>query len=351
MKDPRRLLIRAPSWLGDFVMAEPVYRAAQERFDRVTLAAPARMLELLRESHAGLELVPLDGNDHVTWRGQDVALFLDGSLRSVWSAVRAGIPERVAWGTSLRTLLATCAPTPAREAGRVALGSNHAGRFPRRLPRPFTSAAIELAGFAGIPVADRTPRLSASTAARDRVQARLRESGIDGPFELVNLGGVQESAKSPPEALWREWLEGRATERGEMPRVFVCGPGEEEGARALADLGTLFVDPVCDLAELVALAERAAFALTPDSGPRHLFQALGLPLTVLFGSTDPRHTAEDLRRTKSFRGRADCAPCHLARCSFSDHRERSCHPHFVPDSVESSPAPTSATSPPTTILR
>jgi len=107
--------------------------------------------------------------------------------------------------------------------------------------------------------------------------------------------------------------------------VLVCGPGEEDRVRALADVGTALIDPVVSLGEWLALAELASHGLTSDSGPRHLAAAAGLPLTVYFGPTDPRHTAENTAHTHSLRGSAPCAPCHLTTCPLEGEDERQCH--------------------------
>lgn len=329
MNSARRILVRAPSWLGDFVMAEPVYAAIDEACDSWTLAAPKRMLELVANRFPNAKRIATDSGEGGigAWRGHDAALFLNGSFRSVWTAVRAGIPERVSWNSSGRGWLATLAPKPAREAGGVAVGCGVRGRFPRRLPRPFGSACIELAGLLGVSVARREPRLYAAEADLASVRSRLRGAGVDpeSGFCLVNLGGPPGGAKSPPREMWRGLDLGSPAGEPGLRNVLVCGPGEEARVLALADLGVALLDPVPTLGELLALAQLATRGYTADSGPRHLAVAAGLPLTVFFGPTDPRHTAEHTGETRSVRGVAPCAPCHLATCPLEGQHERRCH--------------------------
>lgn len=335
---PGRLLVRAPSWLGDFCMAEPVFAAVEAQGTAWTLAGPGRFLDLVSGRFDHAQLLPTDDNEggFENWRDHDVALLLNGSFRSLWSAFRARIPERVCWSTSARGWLATTAPSPAREAGRAALGCSVKGRAPRRMPRPFGAACVELAGLAGITVTRRIPRLQASASDREALRARLEKEGVeaDQPFVLINLGGRPGTAKTPPLERWREWLERRDGFLA-LPRVLLCGPGEEERVQALAAHGTPLLEPCLTLGEWLALAELAVHGLTPDSGPRHLAAAAGLPQTVLFGPTDPRHTGENTRDTALLRGSADCAPCHLERCPLAGERERSCHAHSADHSVES----------------
>src|SRR4029079_7096225 len=111
--------------------------------------------------------------DARAWRGHDVALLLDGSMRSAWAAFTARIPERVGFASGGRTALLTQWIVPARERGGVPLGIGTPGAWPRRIPRPFTSACVELAAAGGLEVTQRTPKLRIDEAALSRVRARL----------------------------------------------------------------------------------------------------------------------------------------------------------------------------------
>lgn len=332
---PARVLVRAPSWLGDFVACEPVLRALCERWTTdgcarmLTFAAPAPLLALLDGRFTGVLRVPVargSDPDLDAWRGHDVALLLDGSWRSAWAAFRAGIPQRAAWASGGRAPLTTFAVSPALERGRVPLGLGVHGRDARRLPRPFAAACVELAGLLGLDVRDRVPRLEPDADALVRAAQRLRARGIDpdARFALVNAGGRNGSAKTAdPDVLARV---GRLSA---LPLVLVCGPGEESNARAtLARLsGTsavLLDDPVPHLPELLALLALASACITADSGPRHLAQALSKPVTVLYGPTDPRHSAEHAPNIRGLRAEIACGPCHREVCPLFGEAERAC---------------------------
>jgi len=337
---PRRILVRAPSWLGDFVACEPVLRALERRYasagcaDRITIAAPAPFLELLGPRYERSRRLACPRSvdpDPRPWRGHDVALLFDGSFRSAWTAVRAGIPERIGWSGGARSAVLTCPARPASERGGTPLGLGIHGRGRRRLPRPFATACIELASLAGLDVADRVPRIEPDPAALERARARFARRGVDpdAPFLALNAGGRAGSSKAAdPNVLARLAREYR------MPIVLVCGPGEEPNARAaLAALrdarATLLDDPPPDLAELVAILSLSAGCVTADSGPRHLARALGKPITVVFGPTDPRHTAEHVGDERHVRTQIDCGPCHRERCPLDGDRQRACMRHAI----------------------
>lgn len=339
---PARVLVRLPSWLGDAIACEPVLRALHARWrsagraDHVTCVAPALILELLESRFEGVRWLPAarGATPHArAWRGHDVALLLDGSWRSVWTAWRAGIPHRAGFASGGRTPLLTFALRPALERGGVALGLGVTGRAPRRLPRPFAAACAELVATLGLEVRERAPRLEPDEQALVAVRRRLERGGIapGSAFALVNAGARPGSAKGADPSV----LAALARRRG-LPIVIACGPGEEENARATAaelrGTGALLLDdPPPRLPELVAWIASAAWFVTPDSGPRHMAQALRVPSLVLCGPTDPRHTAEHEDRIHVTRVEIPCSPCHREVCPLTGDAHRACMRTIDPD--------------------
>jgi heptosyltransferase-2 len=328
-----RVVVRAPSHLGDFVMAEPALRALHRRLllegsGELALCAPATLLELLEGELPGARRAgfPRGGREgSEAYRGADLALFLDGSARSPWLALRAGVRERIASARGGRAWLASAAFRPALERGRAPLGVGRRGRFPRHLPRPFAATAAELLGWLGAPVRDPRPRLRPTAMARERAEVELSALGIGAgePFALLNVAAREGSAKAVPLELWRDAL---SLLGGQAPALVAhSAPGEEGRLRALlAAFPRLLALPAPELPLLLGLIERAALYVTADGGPRHLAAALGRPLVALFGPTDPRHSAADLGRSFTLRVEVDCGPCHRERCPLRGERVERC---------------------------
>ena len=320
-----RVLVRLPSWLGDFVLAEPVARALHETLDgalggarlrRLAFAGPARFLELFDGRFDGAERIATDdGEPFRAWRDFDVALLLNGSARAAGAAARGGVPGRGAGPRGGRGPPLTRAIVPARS-----------GVPPRRLPRPFDAACRELLALAlGLGVRDVVPRLEHTAQGDERALAR--GAWTNAPFVLVGSGGRPNSAKAPPLEVLEAWL---AALEGALPAevvlAFACGPGEEERARRLA-VGSrriALVDPIAELPELVSLAARAVSYFGPDGGPRHVAAAAGASCVVAFGPTDPRHTASGLAARARLLEAVDCGPCHRERCPFDGEADRRC---------------------------
>jgi ADP-heptose:LPS heptosyltransferase len=178
-----------------------------------------------------------------------------------------------------------------------------------------------------------------SESAKSAVAARLSALGLarDEPYLLVNAGARPGSAKAVPTALWARALELVPSVPALVP-VLASGPGEERavhdllrelrGRRVLA-----LVEPPPTLAELAALAARAALVWTGDTGGRHVAQAAGARVVAVLGPSDPRHTGDHLERTRLVHREVPCGPCHLERCPLSGADHQRCLAAIEPEAL------------------
>jgi len=110
------------------------------------------------------------------------------------------------------------------------------------------------------------------------------------PFILLHAGAGWANKRYPP-----DWW-GKATQllraRTGLPTWVAAARGEEALAAGVeaAAAGAARTVPAHDLPALAALIRRARLVLGGDSGPTHLAHALGAPVLMLMGPTDPeRH--------------------------------------------------------------
>lgn len=121
---------------------------------------------------------------------------------------------------------------------------------------------------------------------------RHEPPGLDdlGPFVLVHPGAGWASKRYPPER-WGE-VARRLRDATGLPTLVPVARGEEELAAGVeaASAGAARRVPAGDLPTLAALLRRARLVMGGDSGPTHLAHALGTPVLMLMGPTDPaRH--------------------------------------------------------------
>lgn len=337
-----RVLVRLPSWLGDFVMAEPALRALAAHVPRgeLTLVARAAHLELLDGRFPDARRLALEdplARGARAWRGHDVAFLCTGSFRSAWLAFRAGIPRRVGFARGGRGWLLSDSLAPARERGAVPLGLGRSGRGRRYLPRPLERSLAELLGLLGVAARGLRPRLELRPAWLADARARRAALGLaaEEPFLLANVGARADSAKGFPPERWVAVLAELARTTS-LPLLLACGPGEEPalaavqaglpGARALRA-------PPAALPELAAHCAEARLVLTADSGPRHVARALGSALVCVAGPSDPRHTAGERGAEVLVRTVVPCGPCHRERCPLTGAGWQRCMREIAPERV------------------
>jgi lipopolysaccharide heptosyltransferase II len=315
MKPVDRLVVRAPNWLGDAVMALPALEAVRGAYagSTIVLAARASVAPLFEEDTPARPdeiLVVEDANEAARLREAraDAILLLPNSFGSAWKASRAGIKDRWGYNAGGRGWLLT--RRVRRPRGRV-----HHVEYYRALVRGL-----------GVETGDGLPRIAARPKTLEGADTLLREHGASPGTPLVGFapGAAYGRAKRwPPErvAAVIAGLHARGT-----TAVVVGAAADRDTARAIESSlppGTRFVDLVgrTTLRQLVGVVARCAAFVSNDSGAMHVAAALGVPLTAIFGPTDERVTSPG--------GRTDlidvivrdvfCRPCLLRECPI-DHR-------------------------------
>ena len=307
------LLVIAPSWVGDLVMATPALRATREAFPSRRIVALARpgVEELLAASGCVDEVVIDDLRGFIgPWRAGRAArhagvhagvhtgvhagvhtgvhaggahapietcLLLPNSFRSALAARFSGSPTRIGYRTDGRSWLLTRALAPPGGRGRP------------RHPISMVDWYAELVEKAfDLRIEDRTPRLT-PTAAQESAAERLT-ADVPGAFAVLNPGANRTDKRWPANRFAQL---GQRLREGGLTVLVTGGPRESELTRDVAH-GAGGIDLVSrgvTLGALLALLRRATLLVTNDTGPRHLAAAVGCPVVALFGPTDWRWTA------------------------------------------------------------
>ena len=313
-----KLLIRAPNWVGDLVMATPVLEAAlaHPRFDEVHIVLREHLAPILFEGPLAehLVVVPKGGDEVAVLRsvGADAALLLSNSFGAALRARRAGIPLRAGAALGGRGFLLTHRVVPPRR-----------GR--RRAPIPTQHLHCDVAGLLGIEVPDLRPRLHLSEATRAGTELALSEAGLGTGQDFVFCAP---SAAFGAAKLWPPERFGAALDqlhrRFGLVGVVGGGPGEEQQMRrvvAACDHPVISLEHARrDLESLKATVERARLVLVGDSGPRWVAAAFGVPCVTVMGPNFPQLTASSLELCRVVRREdLDCSPCAERICPLGHH--------------------------------
>lgn len=129
------------------------------------------------------------------------------------------------------------------------------------------------------------------------------------PFILIHPGAGWASKRYPPER-WGE-VARRLRESTGIPTWVPVARGEEELAAGVeaASGGAARTVPAGDLPTLAALLRRARLVMGGDSGPIHLAHALGTPVLMLMGPTDPARNGPYGAPERALWKRLPCSFC------------------------------------------
>jgi heptosyltransferase-2 len=355
----RRILVRAPNWLGDMVMALPAIRLVRrvESEARLAVAAPEGAATLFSFAPDVDDVVPLPGAKGLSGLRRlsgdiarleaarpDVALLLTNSFSSALAVARAGIPERWGYRRDARGRLLTRAVRRRDATPRSA----HHSEYYVALVR-----ALGLAAETGADAAGPTPHAPAPASAsampylhtteevRARADEELAAAGWDRSRPLVGVapGAAYGRAKQyPPDLMapligglvaagWTPLLLGAREDAAAGQSIVSALHRSRTHARVLDMIGKT------SLTMLVGLVDRCSAFVSNDSGAMHIAAALGTPVAAIFGSTDERATAP-IGPHVILRTDAWCRPCLLRECPIDHRCMRRIHPLTVVDAVE-----------------
>jgi len=309
-----KILIIAPSWVGDAVMAQPLLRRLRERYPDAVIDAfaPAwvapvleRMPEIRRVvinplTHGEFSLklrwklgraLRLDHYDH--------AIILPNSLKSALIPFFAGIPLRTGFKGEMRFGLVN----DLRHLDKQAL--------PLMVER-FAALAENPGAPLRRPVEN--PRL---TADKDRVQTTLAKLGL---FPKKTVIAFCVGAEYGPAKRWP------APHFAELARMLV-NAGHEIwllGSHKDAEIGAEIerssngaARNLCgqtELDEAIDLLAAASLAVVNDSGLMHIAAALNKPMIALFGSSSHGFTPPLSDQARIVSLNLPCSPCFKRVC-------------------------------------
>lgn len=284
--DIDRLLLVAPTWIGDTIMASGFFRAARTACPsaEITLVAPTNLLPIVQGApwfdriealDSGGLLGPISAGRRLGRHRPDAVVLLPGSFRSAMTAWWTRAPIRIGTRRDGRRLLLTHALP----------GSD------RRTPASTVEHYMRIARSAfGEQATDDTLELSV-TDADERSAAAL---GIEASTPLLLLvPGANREDKRWPARRFAAVGDALHDRHGLLP-IVAGAPEEAELTRSIVEsMKAPAIDGPArglDLQGLKAVARQARLAISNDTGPRHLAAAAGTPVVSLFGPTDHRWT-------------------------------------------------------------
>jgi lipopolysaccharide heptosyltransferase II len=349
---PKTILVRAPNWIGDQILAYPFYyylRAAYPRAQITIACLPwveaVQFRNLVDAVHvlpradrpglrARFETAELAASELKAIGPWDVAYCLPNSLSSAWIQYRAGAKERRGYALDGRGWLLQ--PGLSWEKRH---SMHRSEDYVGLLPAEFQPKKKPVREFWGVPPEnDLDPGIPGVVQRFDPQAAWPGTTQTEPPQEpywVLAPGSQAESRRWPLEAyaaLAREILSSRGW-RG----VIVGGPAEASAAMQLTSdrsIGLIDLTARGSVASNAKIFEHAKFTVSNDSGLAHVAALCGSPVQVVWGAGDPKHT-EPLGpgRVRVIFNPVECWPCERNFCQLPEGRKIECLRGIQPDAV------------------
>ncbi len=314
-----KIVVRAPNWIGDAVLALPALEQFRQNSPGMELWVAAHgWVRDVFEGHPRVDgtiaLPPLSGWNAFSTsvrllkpHGFDAGLLLTNSFSSALLFTAAGIPER--WGYS-------------RDGRRLLLTRS---LRPESKPPPNHQVFYYMHLISALGFGSSNPKLSLPLTEQDlrSSQVLLESRGVDPEKKRVvlNPGAFFGAAKRWPPERFSELAV--RLQKSLDAEILVIGSSEEEPlARVISDGMTKkahVLNGATSLRTLAAVLSTADLVVSNDSGPMHIANALKTPLVAIFGPTDPRLTGPFQAPCRVVRKDVSCWPCSHRKCP-TDHR-------------------------------
>jgi len=294
----QRILVVAPNWIGDALMAQPLLSRLKQSGAAIDVLAPEwvapvmrRMPEVSRVIPAPFRHGPLELG--LRWRlgrelksrGYDRAIVLPNSWKSALVPFFARIPVRIGYVGEMRYGLLN--------SWRRGTGA--------AMPRHYAELAPE--GMGELP----RPHLEATGK---EIAEVLRKFGLSGRYSVLCPGAEYGPAKRWP--YFRELAERLGS------TVVILGSAKD--AEAASQVPGHNLAGRTSLDEAICLIAGAEAVVSNDSGLMHIAAALGRPQVALFGSSSPEHTPPLSPAARVLWLRLECSPCFERECPLGHFR-------------------------------
>jgi heptosyltransferase II len=326
-----KILIVAPNWVGDALLAQPLFMRLRQRLPGAVIHALAppwtgAVLSRMPEINEVID-APFDhGKLHLRarWRlgrrlrgrGYDEAIVLPNSFKSALVPFFADIPLRVGYvGESRYGLLNIVHKLDEAKHGLMA------ERYMQLAERPGEALPkLPARGSLMVDPANLVITLSRLGLDRRRSIVAFCPGAEYGPAKRWPAHHFAELARRLAAHGHAVWLIGSKKER----------PLGEEIAQ-LAEGTAINLCGRTDLASAIDLLSVARVVVSNDSGLMHVAAALDKPVVALYGSSSPEHTPPMTERARIVKiaGLA-CSPCYERECPLGHFR---CMNDLTPEMV------------------
>ncbi len=325
-----KILIVAPNWIGDALLAQPLFARLRKKLPGVLIdaLAPPWTAPVLRRMPEIDDVVeaPFDHGElalvarwrlgrRLRSRRYDQAIVLPNTFKSALVPFFAKIPVRSGFVGELRYGLLNLVHKLDEKklplmAERYAQLAEKPGTKPA-LPLPQTGLAV---GEVNLAIALRRLGLS-----RAKPVVAFCPGAEYGPSKRWPARHFAALARKLAALGYAVWLFGSEKDRAIGEEIAVASEGAATNLCGKTDLASAI--------DLLSLAE---VVVSNDSGLMHVAAGVGRPVVALYGSSSPEHTPPLARSYRIVRTGIECSPCFARECPLGHFK---CMIELTPDRV------------------
>lgn len=358
MTEPKTILVRAPNWIGDQILAYPFFYFLRKRYPhaRIISACVPWVASLQFKAQVDdvfiLE-VPQKNKEGKTslftkWKaiennalklkqksesGFDLGISLPNSLSSAWLLSRAGVSNRRGYATDGRGILLNDRvkwdPDPER----------HRAQAYADLLTEYKPGEIEVKEFwprePDNPLDEELPGVLSMFDAEKEWGTKDLLKPLDEPYWVCAPGATADSRRWPIE-YFVELAQNLKTRLG-YKVIVVGGPKEAKLADILlnSDVGAIDYTALGQPSALWKVFRDARFTVTNESGLAHVASLCGSPVHIVCGAADPRRTRPlGPGRVRVSVNPVECWPCERNTCFQPAGKQIQCLLGIRPERVE-----------------
>lgn len=321
-----KILIIGPSWVGDMVMSQSLYKELKQQHPeaQIDVLAPAwckPILERMPEVSESIEMPVGHGKlclktrysigKQLNLKSYTHSFVLPNSAKSALIPVFAGIPNRVGWKGEMRFGLLTDIRF-------------HKNKFQYMLeryialarPKQDMHSSSSLGGLTTLPYPELTIDKKIRESTREKFNLNLERPVVGlcpgaefGPAKQWPVEHYAETANKLIDKGYQVWLFG--------------SPNDKSTTSSLTDLvpepNKEFVSNLAgksNLIEAIDLLSYCTTVISNDSGALHIAAAVGCSVIGIYGSTSADYTPPLAKKVSILHTDISCRPCFKRECPY-----------------------------------
>lgn len=302
-KDIKKILIKGVNWIGDAVITMPVIAAVRANFPEAFIGLVVnKEISVLWQDFPSIDRIYLEEEKReIKKQNFDLGIILPQSFSSAFKMFLYRVKYRVGYPTELRGFLLT-----------------HQAPLPDNFrEKHLLEEYFDILRSIDLKIIDKTDGFPLKESTKNKAGEFLKAKGIQTDNFII---GICPGATYGPAKKWfiERYLEviKYLTKTGNTKIILFGGQRDEAVKYILKETNSnaIISNEDKNILESAALISFCKLFISNDTGPMHIAAAIKVPVTAIFGSTNPIWTAPLGAGNTVLYNKIECSPCYDREC-------------------------------------